>query len=208
MKKIAILFLTLMVSLCANSQTFKQWSADELEKANTAKNTNLTEQEKLVYFYCNLARLDGEKFMQTYAKDHLKGNSTYVASLKRDLKNVKNRPMLYPEASLCKTSAFHADDMGKTGKIGHASTDGTGCTQRIRKSYSGSTIGENCSYGYSAALDIVMQLLIDEGIPDCGHRENILDSEFTAMGVSIKQHKVYRFNCVMDFGDNVETPMK
>ena len=186
---------------------YSEWSSAELAKANTAKNTSLSEQEKLVFLYCNLARLDGAKFMRTYAAKYLTKNSSYVASLKRDLQQAKNRPMLYPEQNLCYTAALHAQDMGSHGMTGHNSSDGTACFTRIGKYYKCGTAAENCSYGYSDALDIVMQLLIDEGISSLGHRKSILNAEYNAMGTSIRQHKGYRYNCVQDFGAKLITPM-
>jgi len=61
-------------------------------------------------------------------------------------------------------------------------------------------VGENCSYGYERAIDIVLTLLIDEGIKNLGHRNNILGPDFNSVGVAIRPHKTYRVNCVMDFG--------
>ena len=189
------------------AQTFSEWSSQELAKANTAQGTSLSQQEKLVFLYCNLARLDGAKFMRTYAAKYLTGSSPYVASLKRDLQQSKNRPMLYPEKNLCFTAALHADDMGKHGMTGHNSSDGTACFSRIGKYYKCGNAAENCSYGYSDALDIVMQLLLDDGLPSVGHRVNILNATYNAMGTSIKPHEGYRYNCVQDFGEKILTPM-
>ena len=61
-------------------------------------------------------------------------------------------------------------------------------------------VGENCSYGYDQAIDIVLTLMIDEGIKDVGHRKNILSEDFNSVGVAIRPHKNYRINCVIDFG--------
>ena len=207
MKKIVILMVMLMATQGLLAQSYSEWSSQELAKANTAQNTNLTQQEKLVFLYCNLARLDGAKFMRTYAAKYLTGSSSYVASLKRDLQQSKNRPMLYPEKNLCYAAALHATDMGNRGMVGHNSSDGTACFTRIGKYYKCGNAAENCSYGYSDALDIVMQLLIDDGLPGVGHRVNILNATYNAMGTSIKPHKGYRYNCVQDFGAELLTPM-
>lgn len=207
MKKIFTIIALLLAIHTLHAQTYSEWSSQELAKANTAQNTNLSQQEKLVFLYCNLARLDGAKFMRTYAAKYLTGSSPYVASLKRDLQQSKNRPMLYPEKNLCYTAALHADDMGKHGMTGHNSSDGTACFTRIGKYYKCGNAAENCSYGYSDALDIVMQLLIDDGIPSVGHRVSILNATYNAMGTSIKPHKGYRYNCVQDFGAQILTPM-
>jgi uncharacterized protein YkwD len=69
----------------------------------------------------------------------------------------------------------------------------------VMKNY-GQLAGENCSYGYDNALRIVMELLIDEGVGDSGHRKNILDAAFKNVGVSIQPHRTAAWNCVMAFG--------
>ena len=58
--------------------------------------------------------------------------------------------------------------------------------------------GECCDYGHNNALDIIMSLLIDEGISSLGHR-NICLSSYSKIGVAIQPHKLYGYNAVMDF---------
>ena len=51
---------------------------EEMAKANTAKDaTYLSDDEKLVIFYMNLARLDGVKFTEAYLSD-LKGSTNII----------------------------------------------------------------------------------------------------------------------------------
>jgi uncharacterized protein YkwD len=64
-------------------------------------------------------------------------------------------------------------------------------------------IAENCSYGYGNAMAIVKQLLIDEGVQSRGHRKNILKANSRFIGVSVKRHASYQFNCVQDFADGI-----
>lgn len=196
-----------LVAQVLKAQTYPEWSAEQLDKANTAKNTGLSQEEQLVFFFCNLARLDGGKFMHTYAVKYLSGSTSELISLRKELPQIKNRPMLYPDKNLCYTAALHAEDMGTHGTVGHNSSDGTGCFDRIFKYYDCYNAAENCSYGYSEALDIVMQLLIDAHTPSLGHRKNILNEKYNAMGVSIRPHKGFGYNCVQDFGAKLLTPM-
>jgi uncharacterized protein YkwD len=185
----------------------KKFTEAQLAQANTAKTTAyLSEEEKQVIFLTNLARLDGTLFAQTYLQDYIeqkqKKDSKYVQSLVAELKNVKNLPMLIPYEKLYQSAIFHAKDMGKKGLMSHDSSDGTDFFTRIKnflKPPGGYGFAENCAYGYSTGNDIVMQLLIDEGVPALGHRTNMLSPKFDLIGVAIQPHKTYRFNCVQDF---------
>jgi uncharacterized protein YkwD len=89
--------------------------------------------------------------------------------------------------------------MGEKGKVGHTSSNGTTFENRIRKKVKSGMIAENCDYGYSEPLDIVMSLLIDDGITNLGHRKNILNPSLNYVGIAIEKHKTYRTTCVMDF---------
>lgn len=206
MKKILLPLILSVFSighLFAQDSRYPQWTAAEVAKANTAKGTSLTQEEKNVIYLMNLARLNGTKFRDTYAKGYL-GNksSSYISSLYSDLAKVSNLPMLVPETYLTKAAVAHAQEMGRSGQSGHNSLDGTDAFTRIENhGYQGYAMAENCSYGESTAIGIVMQLLVDEGVSDVGHRKNILDRDHKAVGVAIRSHTYYKSNCVQDFGD-------
>ena len=193
----AIFIFTALTTL--NAQ--KTWDTETLKKANTAKNESyLTDQEKEVLYYCNLVRLDPKLFLETYVKKYLdstKENNNYTRSLIKTLKSAKSSDVLYPSKKLYSLAKEHAIEFGKKGKTGHGNFD-----KRFMKMIKecGCTVGENCDYGNDKALNIVMSLLIDDNVPDLGHRTNILDPVYKNIGVSIQPHKKYNWNCVMDFG--------
>ncbi len=184
----------------ASSGTF---SNEQLAKANTAKDASyLSQAEKDLILYCNLARLDGQTFANQYLSKMKNSSNSYEQSLLKDLAGIKNLPMLKPNSRLAKAAKVHVDDIGPKGLTQHESSDGTATFTRVRKYYNGGYMGENISFGYSSAMDIVLQLLVDEDVPSLGHRHNILNKSFIRIGVSIGSHKQYRSCCVQDFSDD------
>ncbi len=192
-----------------------QFTPAEMGAANTAGSVSyMSEEEKKVVQYINLARMDGERFYQSYIPefieyynstfgDKILPNNKYLLSLKADLKKVKAFGLLEPFKNLNLSATFHAQDMGKMGTTGHVSSDGTSCDKRIQRFNPNIRCwSENCSYGMASAINIVCQLLIDNNVSSLGHRTNILKSVQKMVGVGIAPHKVYRTNCVMDFSCN------
>lgn len=184
----------------ASSGTF---SNEQLAKANTAKDASyLSQAEKDLILYCNLARLDGQTFANQYLSKLKNSSNSYEQSLLKDLAGIKNLPMLKPNSRLAKAAKVHVDDIGPKGLVQHESSDGTATFTRVRKYYNGGYMGENISFGYSSAMDIVLQLLVDDGVESLGHRHNILNKSFIRIGISIGSHKQYRSCCVQDFSDD------
>jgi len=161
----------------------------------------MTEEEQKVILFMNLARHNGPLFTETFLEQYVEENqiekSSYLKSLKRDLKKVEGLTPLVPEEDLTSIAQGHATKSGKTGHVGHRNMDKRFAPLRGNPYYAWA---ENCSYGYQEALGIVITLLIDEGIKDLGHRKNILNENFNSVGVAIRPHKSYRVNCVIDFG--------
>jgi len=65
-------------------------------------------------------------------------------------------------------------------------------------------IGENIDYGNTDARDIIMHLLIDDGVKSRGHRENILNPMFLVVGSALGPHQKYRHACVSNFAGGVK----
>ena len=195
---------------CSIAQTYNspEWTAEQLATAHTAKGVAyLSEEEQRVIALTNLARTDGPRFARTYLEAYLREKklppSRYVRSLITDLNKVKGLPMFRPNEKLGQSAAYHANDTGKKGVTGHNSTDGTNFGERILrflKPADGYSLAENCYYGSDQAVDVVIRLLIDEKVPDLGHRHNLLNPQLNLMGVAIRPHRsVYRHTCVQDF---------
>jgi uncharacterized protein YkwD len=105
------------------------------------------------------------------------------------------------EAGLNGAAQRHAADLGYSGGMDHGGTDGSTVQTRIEAygEWWGSC-GENISLGFSGARNIVLWLLVDDGVPGRGHRKNILDAKFNVMGCSeLREHVKLRQCIVFDY---------
>ena len=198
---IGLLIPSIPVFAQTNSDPLATWDKAVLKQANKAQSvTYLTDEEKKLIFYTNLCRLKPKLFCQTVLEDYLKNHPDQTKSalgLKRTLLADKAAGALVPDEALCKSAKDYAIKMGKEGKEGHV-----GFQERM-KPFMNSYLkfGENCDYGAPLALDAFMRLLIDTSDPvNLGHRKNLLDPNYTAVGVAGATHKTYHWNYVMDFG--------
>jgi uncharacterized protein YkwD len=63
------------------------------------------------------------------------------------------------------------------------------------------TLGENIAYGGATGRDIICMLLIDDGVPSRGHRDNIMNRAFTQAGVACGTHSRYRTSCTIGYAN-------
>lgn len=101
---------------------------------------------------------------------------------------------------LAGAAADHVKDQGPIGGLEHDGTDGSDPARRAeRRGRWIAAMAENIAYGENPARQVVIQLLVDDGVPDRGHRNNILDARWAVEGVACGPHAVYRQICVMDY---------
>jgi uncharacterized protein YkwD len=105
-----------------------------------------------------------------------------------------------PSRGLTLAARDHVKDIGPANVVGHNGTDGSRPIDRIERHGSFRKIcGENIHFGETDARNIVMQLIIDDGVPGRGHRTNIFNNKFKVCGVAIGPHKSYGSCCVIDY---------
>ncbi len=177
-----------------------EWNHVKYSKCNTAVDAAyLSKSEKDVIYILNLIRSYPAFFAKTVLEKYpvLSGNgyladdTYYFKSLVDTLRSLQPMPLLYPDKTCFISAKSHALQSGITGYVGHERKT---ADSKLKKHY----YGECCDYGRKDALDIVLSLLIDEGIPTLGHRDICL-SNYTKLGVSIQPHKKYGTNAVLDF---------
>jgi uncharacterized protein YkwD len=109
---------------------------------------------------------------------------------------------LFPAEGLFRAAKDHVNDTGPKGITGHTGSDGSSMGQRIdRYGRWGGGAGENISYGYNVGRDIVLQLLIDDGVSNRGHRNNILNKDFKYTGGAIGSHASFTYLCVINYAN-------
>ncbi|MBU5637811.1 CAP domain-containing protein [Geomonas sp. Red69] len=116
----------------------------------------------------------------------------------RFLSRQRPLPALSWSPGLAMAAADLVREQAASGETGHGER---GDTKKRIEEYGSwrSSLGENISYGPETARQVVMGLIIDDGVADRGHRKNIFDRSFTTAGAACGPHPLYRTICVTDF---------
>lgn len=193
-------------------------SFNESIKPEVYRADYLSEFENEVLAEMNLLRSNPSDYAEKYVKPlfneddpiirtrffKTEGKRVLRETYKR-LHNTEPLPLLKPNRGLTLAASDHAVDQSKNGKTGHKGSDGSLHTQRMErygrwKGLSGVfQTGENIAYGYDNAHDMVLALVIDDGVPDRGHRENLLNARYFYCGIAKANHPVYQTLCVITY---------
>jgi len=117
------------------------------------------------------------------------------------LKNQNPLPALILSDGLSEAAQAHVNDIGPKGLVQHEGSDGTEFNVRIEKFVkTDGWVGENISFGDNkTARQIILQLIIDDGVPSRDHRENILSTDYHYVGFGWGSHSLYQSMCVVVF---------
>ena len=107
-----------------------------------------------------------------------------ITTLINDLKKIKALSVLKPDSGIYNAAKKHANDQNQhEWKLLHTGSDGSQPWDRIISFSPSMSFGNENIAGNSrdpiTARDIVIQLLVDDGIPGYGHRYNLLDPGWT-----------------------------
>jgi uncharacterized protein YkwD len=161
-------------------------------RTNPSKYAELYIKPRLKYFFGTNYSVPGKITIAT--KEGKKAVEECIAALSR----ARPAAALLPERGLARAAKDHAADQGPKGATGHGGSDRSSPAARIsRYGKMGNTMGENISYGDNSGREIVCSLLIDDGVPNRGHRTNIMNKTFSQCGTGFGRHKAYRSMCVI-----------
>jgi uncharacterized protein YkwD len=112
----------------------------------------------------------------------------------------KKLPPLVWSDGLAKASSELAEEQAVSGATGHISSDGRGPKERIERYGTWERqMAENIGYGPDTAREMVLQLIVDDGVKSRGHRRNIFTAGFGTAGVACDSHPRFGTACVIDF---------
>ncbi len=212
-------WLYLVLALIVVVDLFYGESENSLLSPNDGVNNLyfLSDLEKGVIIELNRARLNPAGYAKKLEdfKKHYVGNYIYFAGRTQVvteegvsavneaiefLKSTAPVPLLRVSKGLCSAAKVHAEDQGPKGLVSHEGSDNSTPDERMNRFGKwGTAFGENIEYGNFTAPEIVMQLIIDDGVPGRGHRKNIFNPLYRVVGVGSGPHHRYGQMCVMDF---------
>lgn len=119
------------------------------------------------------------------------------------LRRARPVPPLSWSPALARAAADHVADQARRGGIGHGGSDGSRPAARIRRygTPAGKT-GEGIAYGFcgpTTGRTVVLQLLIDDGVPSRSHRAQLFEPAFRLAGIACGMHPRYVNNCVIEY---------
>jgi uncharacterized protein YkwD len=194
---------------------YENWDIEFLDTARDAK--YLTPVEKDVILEMNKVRSNPKKYADLYIKPRLEyyDGNTYFPPNKMPIETMEGAKAaqecyeslskmsrlqpLIPSRGLWQAARDHASDQSNTGGVGHDGSDGSTPFDRIKKYGTYAEAGENIAYKPNTGREIVIGLLIDDGIPSRGHRNNIMHKEYNHVGAAVNSHKKYGVICVIEY---------
>lgn len=96
----------------------------------------------------------------------------------------------------------HARDIGPRGSLEHVGSDGARLSERLNRlgTWQG-LIAENISTLEEEPRQVVIQLLVDDGVPGRGHRATLFNPDLHQAGAGSGPHREYRVVTVIDYAD-------
>ena len=110
-------------------------------------------------------------------------------------------PLRFNEG-LARAARLHARDIGPRGTLDHVGSDGSRLSDRLNRlgTWQG-LVAENISTGEEEPGQVVIQLLVDDGVASRGHRHNLFNPDLHQAGAGSAPHRDYRVVVVIDYAD-------
>ncbi len=149
-------------------------------------------------------RMDGKfLFASPILRIETQEGAAAITEAMGELKKIKPASAFEYSKILSLAARDHQIEQSRTGQIGHYSANGNGPTERALKYVilRGKS-GENISYGdygVEGPRSVPVAFIVDDGVPERGHRRNLFDPLFRKVGIACGPHPKYQRMCVVDF---------
>ena len=151
-------------------------------------------EESLNHFRDRIYHKPGEDPIQTYEGPEA------IEDAIEFLKNQKPvRELIYDE-NISRACKDHAYDIGVKGLTTHEGSDGKNISDRIEKycEWEGA-VAENLDFGFKKAENIILNLLIDDGVKERNQRFNLFHPDFKYIGIATNYHRDYSVCAVIGY---------
>jgi hypothetical protein len=164
----------------------------------------LSKSEREMLYWVNLMRKSPQSFKEQYILPFLdqfpEAHSQESKTLLSQISAISSLPQLSLSSRLTVTSQDHASFLADKKKISHTGKGGKDFARRMNEAGVTGCAGENIYEGQDDALVVLILLLIDTGVPGRGHREALLNPEFSTTGIGVAAMDQKRFVFVQQFG--------
>ncbi|MBU6228915.1 MAG: CAP domain-containing protein [Cyanobacteria bacterium REEB459] len=101
--------------------------------------------------------------------------------------------------AVAQAAQAHAQDQAQ-GRVGHQGSDGSDPGQRLtRAGVPYTRAGENIAYGSRTGQQVLLDLIVDDGVPNRGHRTAIFSPAWSHTGAGCGPHRNYGSVCVINY---------
>jgi uncharacterized protein YkwD len=125
-----------------------------------------------------------------------------VAAVDEAIRVLRRQPPVRTVSSaplLARAARDHVEEQGPRGVTGHPSANGDRVRQRLVRRGGGDYVAEVITYGPPSAIEVVRQLIVDDNVPDRGHRRSVYAAQWAYAGAACGPHKRYKMMCVVTF---------
>ena len=138
----------------------------------------------LSYFKGDVLRVPNQKGLQTK-----EGPEAFIEA-KKFLESLKPFDSLTYDQRLFRAANDHLNDIGPKGLFTHEGSDGSTVSERIERycEWEGTCV-QNVDFGGKTAVDVIISLLVDDGMEGRPHRKNMFSKDLKYIGVAVGDHK-------------------
>ncbi len=135
-------------------------------------------------------------------EDPMKTHEGKVA-FKQAIEFLRQQKPLSPlkhDERLSQACSDHISDIGPKGKATHESSNGNNVSDRIEKycEWDGACT-ENIDFGTKIAENIIINFIVDDGIPKRPHRSNLFNPQLNFIGVACGAHTEHIIGTVVNY---------